>query len=205
MSRALWPGMESPAVPVWLARPMAWLLGVSLLAACGSSETPLSAGAVYCGAQAGLEVYVDGQSALVNGDVVAAMTCIRALWNVEAAAAAGVHAGFWGDDQQWPGFRLEFVNAADLSAQGSPGLDGLTDGDTITVTYQDDAQPSLPTSVWAPSTVILVHELTHATYGEEDHCNWSSRYAPAMVWEYAWASGFHDDCQNVTCNGDECS
>jgi hypothetical protein len=198
--------MESPAVLLWLARPGAWLLGVFLLAACGSTDTQMSAGALYCGAQDGLEVYVDGQSSRdANGGVVPAMTCTRARWNVEEAAAAGVHAGFWGANQQWAGFRLEFVNSADLTAQGSPGLDGLTDGDTITVTYQDDAMPAHATSVWAPSTVILVHELTHATYGEEDHCNWSIRYAPAMVWEYAWASGFHDDCQNVTCSGDECS
>ncbi len=174
-------------------------------AAFGFDVTP---GSTDCGSVLGVEVWVDN----VTTETVQSMTCAQAAKTLVDVRDVGAAKGLWPADQQWPGYRLEFVNAPNLGAIDSLGSDNSW-GYTLTwshriavITSQDyEEGKDLPTDLHS-SGVILLHEMIHVKEGgNASHCHWASKYS------YIWKGMRHefvettiDRCERTTCGGSQC-
>jgi hypothetical protein len=185
-----------------------------LASGCGFALTP---GAISCGLSLGLDVYVDGVSVAATSKLdpvsggqdttpaQAAMVCATALAEVVQARDLGAAAGFWGADATWS-YRLEFVNQAGLAEEGASNAQGDTaEGpkDSAVSYSSDDATAALGGPAF--STVTLVHEMLHMSYGENSHAGWAARYAPSFAqWPNQAGSTFVDSATGQTCVGSVC-
>ena len=178
-------------------------------AAFGFDTTP---GAINCGKVLGIDVWVDGVSSTVSEHTVPAMTCAQAAKTLVDVRDTGARKGLWPADQQWPGYRLEFINAPNLAQIDAIGSDNawgytLTLSHRIAVIYSADwgEEKDLPTDLHT-SGIILLHEMIHVKEdGNASHCHWASKYS--KVWEglkHGYSETTIDRCERTTCSGSMC-
>lgn len=178
-------------------------------------------------ADGGVEIWAPGSMHVY-------LSCEQAMAEMDQAIDFGVRHRFWRASEVG-GFvgnlRIEFIDQTTLAGAGFPNADGVTEDyllvhDMAVDTGRDDYSyfdpelaPSFPWSSYEPSTVILIHELTHAyqcggflsvdclSSQTGKHCNWSLYYAPSyndLGLNQQW-SQFKDDCANTICVGSDCS
>lgn len=164
-------------------------------------------GAVHCGQQNGIQVWVDNKTTDKN----LSLSCPEALKTVAEAHDVGCANGLWSCRQKWD-YMVQFVNSRTCEAVKSLDSEHAA-GYTLTfwshvscIAYGSDAPESFVTNEPSSAVVILMHEMIHMTEGGNGaHCHWTTKYAEAFKHlKNGGAQSWDDLCEHITCSGAIC-